>query len=109
MIKNKLLTALLFSLTLAAGSSFAGSDAPAGDAGAGEAKAAGCMGCHGANGAGQGDNPPINQLSAADHYTKLKGFQSGETGSPMMQMFAKDLTDQDLADIAEYFASKAGE
>ena len=109
MLKKQLLTVLLFSLALASGVCLAGSDAPTGDAAAGEAKAAGCIGCHGADGGGQGDNPPINQLSADDHYTALKGFQSGETGSPMMQMFTKDLSDQDLADIAEHFASKGGE
>jgi len=106
MIKNKLIGALGVILVLAAGFSFAGSDAPAGDATAGETKAAGCIGCHGADGAGQGDNPAVNQLSATDHYNKLKGYQSGEIASPMMQMFTADLSDQDLADIAAYFAAQ---
>lgn len=79
------------------------------DVSAGEAKAANCAGCHGAKGEGVGDNPPLAGLDETYHIEQLKAFKSGERESAMMQMFASQLSEEDMADIAAYYASLACE
>jgi cytochrome c553 len=80
-----------------------------GDVSAGEAKAANCAGCHGAKGEGAGDNPPLAGLDKAYHVEQLKAYKSGERENAMMQMFASQLSEEDMADIAAYYASLACE
>ena len=79
-----------------------------GDAKAGQAKAAVCAACHGLDG-----NP------ASSQYPKLAGqqasyierqvhlFKSHKRENPVMMGFVMMLTDQDIADIAAYFAGKS--
>ena len=80
----------------------------AADAAAGEAKAAACFGCHMQDGnsvvadfpklAGQHEKYIINQLNA---------FKNGSRPSDIMVgMAAMLVTDEDVADVAAYFASK---
>ena len=79
----------------------------AGDAGVGRAKAALCAGCHGDDGnsvnpewpklAGQGEAYLVKQLS---------NFKSGARKNPTMSGMAANLSDQDMADIAAFFASQ---
>jgi len=97
---NKLLFAVLFALMAASGAAWAG-----GDAAAGEAKVAGCAGCHGATGAGDEANPPIAGLDAEEHYKMLVEYKAGERGEAMMQMFCGQLSEEDMADIAAYYAA----
>jgi len=100
MMKSKLMIALLFALMAGTGTVYAG-----GDAAAGEAKAANCAGCHGAAGEGMGDNPPVAGLDAAEHFKMLQEYKAGERGEAMMQMFTAQLSEEDMADIAAWYAT----
>jgi cytochrome c553 len=77
----------------------------AGDAAAGQAKAALCAGCHGDKGQG---NPPFPALAGkpeADQVKALQEFKSGARNNPMMTGVAAGLSDQDMANLAAFYAS----
>ena len=99
----RILTALLFVLLLAAGTVQAG-----GDAANGEALAAECAMCHGDNGEGDGgDTPALAGMDEAAHVAALKGYASGEKedASGMMADYAAALSEQDMEDLAAYYAT----
>ena len=87
--------------------SFSSVSFASGDAEAGQAKAAVCMGCHGADGnslmamypkiAGQGEGYLIKQL---------QDFKSGARPSAMMVGFVAALSEEDMSDLAAYFSSQ---
>jgi cytochrome c553 len=77
----------------------------AGDAQAGKAKAGACAGCHGANGEGVKPNPPLAGKSEAEIVQALADFKSGKRPNPIMKTFATQLSDQDAANVAAYYAS----
>ena len=99
-MKYKLLVAALTSLLAIVGAAQAG-----GDANAGKQKAATCAGCHGADGKGVAPNPPLAGMKQGDFVAKLKAYKSGANANPMMKTFADPLSDQDMADLAAYYAS----
>ena len=78
----------------------------AGDVQAGKQKAATCVACHGAD--GNSNNPTWPNL-AGQHaeYTRkqLEDFRDGSRKNDQMSLFAAALTDQDIADLAVYYAS----
>ena len=77
-----------------------------GDAAAGKEKAAQCTSCHGANGEGSGTpNTAIAGMDVGAFTKGISAYKSGERKNPMMEMFAKKLTDQDVADLAAYYAT----
>lgn len=78
----------------------------AGDAAAGAQKAAQCASCHGANGEGSGNNPKIAGMDQAAFIKAMNDYKAGARKHMMMEMFAKNLSDQDNADLASYYASK---
>jgi cytochrome c553 len=78
-----------------------------GSAEAGQAKAAVCAACHGAD--GNSLNPEWPSLAAqnADYIVRqLKSFKSGDRSNVLMSSQAMALSDQDMLDLAAYFASK---
>ena len=77
----------------------------AGDAQAGKAKTGACAGCHGANGEGIKPNPALAGKSEADIVQALMDFKSGKRVNPIMKTFATQLSDQDMANVAAYYAS----
>lgn len=84
----------------------------AGDSQAGQSKAAMCSSCHGANGIGTTGMFPNLAGQHADYIVKqLKAFKSGSRANAMMAPMATGLSDQDMEDIAAYFAglSRSGE
>ena len=95
---------LASALLLSAGIANAG-----GDAAAGEQKAAACIACHGAGG-----NSTIasNPILAGQHRSylvqALKGYKDGTRTNPIMRGMTAGLTDQDIEDLAVYFASQDG-
>lgn len=102
-MKIRLLTALLFILLLAVGSVQAG-----GDAANGETLAADCAMCHGDAGEGDGgDTPAIAGMDEAAHVAALQGYASGEKedASGMMADYAAALSEQEMKDVAAYYAS----
>lgn len=92
----------MLGITLASSLAFAG-----GDAAAGQGKTAMCAGCHGADGnsmvsnfpklAGQGEKYLIKQL---------QDIKSGKRAVAEMTGMLNAFSDQDLADISAYYASK---
>ncbi len=78
----------------------------AGNAAAGKAKSEMCADCHGDNGKGDADNPGIAGMSVHAFTKAMKAYRSGAHGkSRMMIKAAKKLSDQDIADLAAYYAS----
>jgi len=75
----------------------------AGKVAAGAEKAKACANCHGIDGKGR---IPLAGKSAEYLAAQLHAFKSGERKDSMMNMMASQLSDQDIADLAAYFASK---
>lgn len=98
-MKN-LIALVLFAFFGLAGTAFAG-----GDAAAGKAKAGSCAGCHGANGEGVKPNPPLAGKKEDQLLQALKDYKSGKRANPAMKAFANQLSDQDMANLAAYYAS----
>ncbi|MBT8144247.1 MAG: cytochrome c [Gammaproteobacteria bacterium] len=99
----KMWTSLLFiAATSLASPSFAG------DADAGEEKAASCVACHGAGGAAPiSPQYPILAGQYADYLAQaLHQYKSGERKNAIMSGLATPLSDEDIADLAAYFASQ---
>ncbi|HEY5683408.1 MAG TPA: c-type cytochrome [Sulfuricaulis sp.] len=105
MRKTLVLGAGLWAMALAMGGAQA-----AGDAAAGKGKSAGCAGCHGAQGEGKDKYPALAGKDAAFLVKQMQDFRSGTRQDPgkMMNMMAKPLSDQDIANLAAYYASLKG-
>ena len=96
-----------FFLALATFLLFASSSAMAGDAAAGKTKSAICAACHGATGhsvnplwpnlAGQKEQYLVKQITA---------FRDGTRKDPMMAPMVAALSDDDIANLAAYFATQ---
>lgn len=101
------MTAKFAALTLAAVLGWTASAQAAGTVEAGQAKSATCMACHGMD--GNSANPEWPSL-AGQHSSyivkQLKHFKSGERQNPLMAPMAMILSDQDMEDLAAYFASQ---
>lgn len=78
----------------------------AGDAAAGKTKTATCNACHGADGISSNDMWP-NLAGQKEGYlvSQLKAFRDGGRANPMMAPMAASLSDDDIADLAAYYAS----
>jgi cytochrome c553 len=77
----------------------------AGDVAAGKAKAAACVGCHGANGEGVGPNPPLAGMSESQFVQAMEDYKSGKRANPVMKTFATPLSAEDNGNLAAYYAS----
>jgi cytochrome c553 len=77
----------------------------AGDAAAGKAKSAMCTTCHGEKGEGIAPNPKLTGMSEADILKNLKDYKSGAKSNPLMNAMAGTLSDQDMENLAAYYAS----
>ncbi|MDH3236074.1 MAG: c-type cytochrome [Alphaproteobacteria bacterium] len=83
----------------------AGPAGAAGDTAAGAKLAAKCGGCHGKNGEGKKDNPPLAGMDAAAHVKALQDYKSGARDNKAMMRSVAKLSDQDMADLAAYYAA----
>lgn len=96
-------TALIFALSAAIPAFATATDAIP----SGARLAATCTGCHGTNGATQGNalaalaGQPKDQLLAA-----LKDFKSAKRPATIMTQLAKGYTDEQLENLAAYFAAQ---
>lgn len=94
-------------LTLLCGLSLSGTVMAEGSAEAGQAKSTPCVACHGVN--GNSANPEWPNL-AGQHpqyiVKQLKAFKSGARQNPLMTPQAQPLSDQDMEDLAAYFATQ---
>ncbi|MCC7416651.1 MAG: cytochrome c [Acidobacteria bacterium] len=88
----------------------AASFATAADLEAGKKKAAEvCAACHGPDGNSQAADFPRVAGQHPDYLRKaLRDYRSGARKDAVMAGFAKGLTDQDIANLAAYFASQSG-
>ena len=103
----------LIALSLGIGVAAHAQDAKPGDVAAGEKKIAMCEGCH---------NLPRYQASFPEIYkvpmiagqnakyiaSALAGYRKGERKHPTMRAIAGSLSDQDIADVAAYYAQLGG-
>ncbi|MBT8144246.1 MAG: cytochrome c [Gammaproteobacteria bacterium] len=84
-----------------------------GDPEAGEVKSYTCRGCHGiANYKNVYPTYRVPKLvgqNAEYLVIALKAYRSGERSHPTMQSQAVPMSDQDMEDIAAFFAAKAGD
>jgi len=86
---------------------FASASALAGDVAAGKAKSAICASCHGAT--GKSLNPMWPNLAGQkEQYLakQIKAFRDGIRKDPMMAPMVAALSDDDIADLAAYFAAQ---
>lgn len=80
-----------------------------GDAAAGKEVASKCQSCHGAN--GNSSDPQFPRLAGqhADYLVKaLSEYKSGARSNPIMAGFAAGLTDDDINNVAAWFAGQNG-
>lgn len=96
------------SLALLAATALPAGAIAAGDASAGKTKAFTCMGCHGI--------PSYNNVYPTYHVPKIGGqhadylvaalqaYKAGQRSHPTMRAQAATLSDQDMQDIAAFFA-----
>jgi len=73
----------------------------------GKVKSASCQGCHGPDGNSFSPDWPNLASQNANYLAKqIHDFQSGARQDPTMQSMVTGLVEQDIADIAAYFASQ---
>jgi cytochrome c553 len=77
----------------------------AGDAQAGKAKAAACVACHGADGRGVAPNPGLAGKSEDQLIQAMQDYKSGKRPNAIMKGMVAGLSDQDIANLAAYYAS----
>jgi cytochrome c553 len=79
-----------------------------GDAATGKAKAAPCAACHGVDGGGGGDPSWPKLAGQFPEYLveQLEAFKKGERKNPLMTPQAAKLSEQDMQDLAAYYASQ---
>lgn len=81
-----------------------------GDPAAGQQKSAVCAGCHGVDGNSLvGANPRLAGQYETYLYHALKEYKAGRRNSILMQNMVANLNDQDLRDLAAWFASQDGD
>ena len=106
MLSRKIIFISMFMLILAAGYAQVG-----GDPARGKELTTDCAGCHGGEGMGDDEFPQLAGLAQAYIIEELTAFKSGERidENEFMPMYAEDLSDQDMADLAAYYFSLATE
>lgn len=87
---------------------FFGASATAADLKAGEQKASVCTGCHGPKGVSTDSQfPRLAGQQAAYLVNQLKAFKQGSRENSIMKNMAQGLSDDDMANLAAYFAAQA--
>lgn len=100
----KLVANVLIAAALVAGANIANA---AGDAEAGKNKSAVCGACHGADGNSAIPNfPKLAGQGTAYTVKQLKDIKSGARSVPEMAGIVPGLSDQDMEDLAAYFAAQ---
>ena len=78
----------------------------AGNVAAGRQKALACQTCHGLDGLSKLPDAPNIAGSPEGYLAKsLNAFRKGERKNDMMSIVAQPLSDQDVADLAAYYAA----
>ncbi len=78
----------------------------AGEAETGKQKAVSCAGCHGSEGVATAPiYPSLAGQLATYTYKQLKDYKDGTRANAMMAAFVTTLSDQDMADLAAWYAT----
>jgi cytochrome c553 len=96
---------LLAATIVAASFGIVGAAQAAGDVAAGKTKSVACAACHGADGKGIPPNPPLAGKPEAEQVKALKEYKAGTRANPIMMGMTAALSDQDMEDLAAYYAS----
>ena len=108
---KKLLPAMMVALLAFAGAAQA--QEKTGDVAAGQKKVAMCIGCHSIPGY-QASFPEVHKVpmisgqSAKFIASALNAYKKGERKHPTMRSIAETLSEQDIADVAAYYAQDGG-
>jgi cbb3-type cytochrome c oxidase subunit III len=97
----------ILSLFFAAVTTITLSTANAGDAAAGKSKSATCAACHGAD--GNSVNPQWPSIAGQNEtylQNTLQAFKDGDRKDPLMSAQAQMLSDEDIANLAAYYAEQ---
>lgn len=98
---------LVFSLATLLMAAFSLSAHAAGDAAAGETKVAVCAACHGTDGnSALGANPKLAGQNERYTLKQLLDIKSGARSVPLMTGLLDNMSEQDLADIAAFYAAQ---
>lgn len=62
-----------------------------------------CAKCHGKQGQGRRKNPPIAGMQSADFIQQMNKFKSGAGENKKMIKYAKQLSDEEIAELARYY------
>lgn len=110
--------ALLLSIVIGPAGAAPGADAGEPDQGHGKQIATkgigehvpACSQCHGEAGIGDGSGafPRLTGQLPFYLYQQLRGFAAGARANPVMSPIAKGLSDQDMQDVAAYYAAQQG-
>jgi cytochrome c553 len=99
---RRLLAIAALSLGFSTGTAFA---AAAGDAAAGATKAATCTACHGVNGNSVNPEWPVIAGQNANYLRdQVERIKTGKRVNALMLPMVQNLTEQDIADLAAYYA-----
>ncbi|MEY3200865.1 MAG: hypothetical protein RIR70_415 [Pseudomonadota bacterium] len=99
---------IIASLALVIGALMA-APAMAGNAAAGKEKSAACAACHGADGNSQAPDFPRLAGQPEDYLVvALNHYKNGKRKNAIMSGQAANLSKQDIADLAAYYASQKG-
>lgn len=102
---NKTVLAMSLSAALSLATTAVG--AQDGNMEAGGTKAAACMGCHGADGNSPADMWPKLAGQVPEYIAKqLHDFKEGRRSNDQMSPMAQSLSDQDVQDLATFFAAQ---
>lgn len=73
----------------------------------GQTKATACVACHGVNGNSANPEWPVLAGQNGPYVIKqLKAFKAGDRTNPLMTPMAQPLSDDDMEDLAAYFAAQ---
>lgn len=85
-----------------------GSALAGGDAKAGKVKAEACAACHGANGEGSSPSLALAGKKQDKLLHDLREYKSGKKNHAMMKVAASKLSEEDMEDLAAYYALLKG-
>jgi len=107
MMSRCLVFCLLISIPICTYSSESAHQRPGGNVSEGQVKSAACQGCHGLDGNSfSPDWPNLASQNARYLSRQIRDFQSGARQDPTMQSMVTELVEQDIMDIAAYFATQ---
>jgi cytochrome c553 len=85
-----------------------GTASAAGNVEAGKVKAGSCAMCHGANGEGKAPTPALAGMQSGKFVQAMNDYKSGKRANGMMKNIAGPLSDDDIENLAAYYASLKG-